>query len=96
MKKKLLLVLILSMVVVLALPNMVLAQAQAQITITGLIFNVARVIWIIATVIVVIFWVLTGVLFLASAGDPHRLTHSKNALLAAIAGTILVVPAWSL
>lgn len=95
MKKKLLLVLVLSMFVVLVAPNTVLAQLITPITITGLIANVARLVWLVATILVVIFWVITGVLFLSSQGSPERISTAKKSLFAAIAGTILVILAFS-
>ena len=90
MKKKLLLILFLSIVAVSVLPNMALAQ-----TITGILVNITKVVWIVATAIVIIFWVITGVLFLASQGDASKLSTAKNSLFAAIAGTILVILAYS-
>ncbi|MBI1866321.1 MAG: hypothetical protein HY005_03340 [Candidatus Staskawiczbacteria bacterium] len=88
--KKNLVFLILLGVTAFFLPNIVLAQ-----TITGLVANVVRVIWIVATAIVIIFWIVTGVLFLSSQGDPGKLTTAKHSLFAAIAGTILVILAYS-
>jgi len=95
MKKELLLALVLSVVAVLISPNMTLAQVQAQITITGLITNIARVVWLVATVLVIIFWVITGVLFLSSQGSTEQLSTAKKSLYAAIAGTIVVILAYS-
>lgn len=95
MKKNLLLVLTLSVVAILVSPNIALAQITANITITGLIANVAAVAWKIAAILVIVFWVITGVLFLSSMGDPGKLALAKNSLYAAVAGTILVVLAYS-
>ena len=93
MKKKLLSLIFL--VSVFVLPGITLAQVQANITITGIVANVARLVWVVATGIVIIFWIITGVLFLSSQGDPGKLTTAKHSLFAAIGGTILVVLAYS-
>lgn len=89
MKKNLLFLILLGGAVLL-LPNMVLAQ-----TITGMVANVARVVWIVATGIVIILWVATGVLFLAAQGAPEGLNKAKAALFTSIAGTVLVILAYS-
>ena len=93
MKKKLLSLIFL--VSVFVLPGITLAQVVANITITGVVANVARLVWVVATGIVIIFWVITGVLFLAAQGAPEKLSTAKKALFAAIAGTVLVVLAYS-
>jgi uncharacterized membrane protein (DUF485 family) len=49
----------------------------------------------VASAIVVILWVVTGILFLAAQGAPEKLSTAKKALLAAIAGTVLVIVAAS-
>lgn len=79
---------------ILIFPTLVLAQGQ-NITITGMVANVARVIWTVATIIVVMFWVITGLLFLTAAGDPGKLGTAKKALFAAIGGTVIVIVAYS-
>ena len=92
MNKKLLFLILLG---VLVLPITTLAQVVQNVTITGIAVNVANVIWIVATIIVVMFWVVTGVLFLMAAGDPAKLGTAKKALFAAIGGTVIVILAWS-
>ncbi len=87
MNKKLLFLILLG---VLVLPNMVLAQ-----TITDMVANVARVVWVVATGIVIILWVTTGVLFLAAQGAPEKLTKAKTALFTSIGGTVIVILAYS-
>ena len=67
----------------------------AQLTITGMVANVANVIWIVATIMVLIFWVITGILFLSSMGDPAKLSKAKLALFASIGGTVIVILAYS-
>lgn len=77
------------------LPVAVLAQTAQNITITGMVENVASVIWIVAVIVIVIFWIITGVLFLTALGDPTKLGTAKKALFAAIGGTVIVIIAWS-
>lgn len=77
------------------LPAAVLAQTAQNITITGMVENVASVIWIVAVIVIVIFWIITGILFLTALGDPSKLGTAKKALFAAIGGTVIVIVAWS-
>lgn len=74
------------------LPVVVLAEEGP---IENIVSNVVRVVIFVAGAIVIIIWIVTGVLFLASRGDPSKLTLAKSALFAAIAGTILVILAIS-
>ena len=46
---------------------------------------------LVGTWIVVIMWVVTGILFLSSMGDPSKLNSAKMSLFAAIGGTILII-----
>ena len=72
--------------VVLVLPNMVSAQ-----TLDGMAASIARQVVLVGTWIVVIMWVVTGILFLTSQGEPAKLNSAKLALFAAIGGTILII-----
>ena len=72
---------------VLLIPNL----AFAQITITGMVESVGIVIGNVAVFIVIIFWILTGLLFLSAQGAPEKLTTAKKALFAAIGGTIIII-----
>jgi len=47
----------------------------------------------VATGVVVVMWVVTGILFLVAAGDPGKLGSAKTSLIAAVAGTIIVIVA---
>lgn len=89
--KKNLLVLILLGSAVLVLPNI----ALAQITITGIVANVSSVIYTVGGILVIIFWVITGILFLAAQGAPEKLGTAKKALFASIGGTVIFILAWS-
>jgi hypothetical protein len=46
---------------------------------------------LIASGVVVILWVITGLLFLTAQGAPEKLGTAKKALFAAVAGTVLVI-----
>lgn len=71
------------------------AVASAQ-TIADMVNNiVTNVAWPVAIAAVVIFWLTTGVLFLAALGSPDKLGLAKKALIASIAGTIIIVLAAS-
>jgi hypothetical protein len=71
------------------------AQPVLNLTITGLVGNVASVIWTVATIIIIMFWVITGLLFLMAAGDPGKIGTAKKALFAAVGGTVIVILAYS-
>jgi hypothetical protein len=45
----------------------------------------------IGTAVVVIGWVISGILYLTSLGDPSKTTLARKALIAALIGTALVV-----
>ena len=85
--KKILFLILLSFLI---LPATVLAQP-----IENMVNNIVSVVIYIAGGIVVIIWVVTGILFLSSQGDPTKLSTAKKSLFAAIGGTVLVILAWS-
>src|SRR3989344_7608496 len=68
-----------------------LASAQAGPTVGGIFSALATQVSIVATWIVVIMWVMTGILFLMAQGDPGKLQSAKLALFSAIGGTILII-----
>ncbi len=92
MKKTLL---VLTLLGILLLPAIASTQTVSNITITGMVANVANVVWIVACIIVLMFWVITGVLFLTAMGDPSKLGTAKKAFFAAIGGTVIVILAYS-
>lgn len=65
-----------------------LAFAQ---TLASMAEAVAAQVVLVATWIVVIMWVATGIIFLTAQGEPAKLNAGKTALFAAIAGTILII-----
>ena len=69
--------------------------AFAQTTITSMVYAAEQTTLFIASGIVVILWVITGLMFLTAQGAPEKLNSAKKALFAAIAGTVLVIVAGS-
>lgn len=76
---------------VLALPSL----ASAQVTIQSIVYSIEQTALFIASAVVVILWIITGILFLTAQGAPEKLTSAKKALFAAVAGTVLVIIAGS-
>lgn len=60
-------------------------------TIAGMAQAIAVQVVLVGTWIVVIMWVVTGILFLTSTGDPGKLKLARNSLFAAVGGTILII-----
>lgn len=64
-------------------------------TITGMVDGAVQTTLYIASGIVVILWIVTGLLFLTAQGAPEKLSSAKKALFASVAGTVLVIIASS-
>ena len=79
--------LFLTLLAAITLPTFVFAVP----TIGGMAEAIAIQVVLVGTWIVVIMWVVTGVLFLTSSGDPAKLKLARNGLFAAIGGTILII-----
>ncbi len=86
MNKKIFFIILLG---VLAIP----ALASAAITIEGMVQAAVKTTLYIASGIVVVFWIVAGLLFLTAQGEPAKVTSAKHALVAAVAGTVLVIVA---
>ena len=69
--------------------------ALAQVTIISMVNSIAYTAWIIATGVVVVLWLVTGMLFLLAQGAPDKLNMAKKALLTSVAGTVIVIVAFS-
>jgi hypothetical protein len=65
--------------------------AAGGLTITGIVANVGSVIGKVAVFLTIMFWIITGLLFLMARGDPSGLGKAKLALFAAIGGTAICV-----
>lgn len=84
MKKKLLLSLVL-------LNALILPKRALASTLTTIVGNVGGAVLGVATTLVVIFWIITGILFLFAQGAPDKLSTAKRALYTSIAGTAIVL-----
>jgi len=68
-------------------------SVSAEVTIQSMIQSAVTTTFYIADGVVVILWIVTGFLFLSAQGAPEKLSSAKKALLAAVAGTALVIVA---
>lgn len=87
MNKKILFLLLIFILV----PLTISAEGEAQ----RLISDINGILTTIAIVLVTIGWTIAGILWLTSGGNPTKTTLAKQALMAAIFGTIAVVLASS-
>lgn len=93
MNKKIFLSILISALV---LPISVFAQSSgSSITVESITGKAVQTTFLVASGIVVILWVVTGLLFLQAQGAPDKLSTAKKALIAAVAGTAIVIIAGS-
>lgn len=52
--------------------------------------------WIVFTVIAIIAFVIAGILFLASGGDPEKVTKARQAFIWGVAGVAAAIIAYSI
>lgn len=76
----------LSLLGLLILPNLIFA-----VTLGSMAESAMHAVITAAGFIVVIMWVITGILFLLAMGDPSKLSAAKLGLIAAVAGTVIVI-----
>lgn len=81
---------LLTLLAALALPGL-----ASAVTIGGMVHAAEQTTLLIASGVVVILWVVTGILFLSASGAPEKLSQGKKALFAAVAGTLIVIVASS-
>lgn len=62
-------------------------------TIGGIVNSAVQTTLFIASGVVVILWVITGLLFVMARGAPEKINQARTALFSAIAGTLLVIVA---
>ena len=62
----------------------------------GLITNIVNAVWVVFTVIVVVMFVVAGVLFLTSHGEPAKLQQAKAAFIWGVAGVAVGIVAFSI
>lgn len=72
---------------ILVMPAFVSAQPA---NLTGVATMIKNLLNTIATIFVVIGWVVAGILYLTSGGSPEKTGTAKKALIAAIIGTVVV------
>ncbi len=86
---------LLSLIAITAVLVPVSCALAATPTIAGMAESIAGQVVLVATWIVVIMWVVTGIIFLTAQGDPGKINTGKTALFASIGGTILIILAQS-
>lgn len=87
----------------LVLPVLAFAQISATppsstsfTDLTGLGNKIVQQIWVVFTVIAVICFVVAGILFLTSGGDPDKITKARSAFIWGVAGVIVGVLAYTI
>jgi len=70
---------------------LVLPTLAAAATLQGMSDAAAQTALYVATGVVIVLWVLTGILFLTAQGEPATLNKAKMALLAAVIGTVVII-----
>jgi len=83
---------------VLISPTIALAEVVCEegvISIPCMINTAVDLTLYIASGVVVIIWVIAGILLMSASGDPAKLTSGRKALVAAVAGTVLIIVAAS-
>lgn len=58
--------------------------------------SIANAVWIIFTVVAVVSFLIAGILFLTSYGDPQKIKMAKDAALWGVAGVIVGLLAYSI
>ncbi|MFA6190392.1 MAG: hypothetical protein WC711_02665 [Candidatus Staskawiczbacteria bacterium] len=72
-------------------PNAFENTANGGDTATKIATNIQALMVTLGGAIVVIGWVIAGILYLMAAGDPGKVKTAKQAMIAAIIGTVLIV-----
>ena len=82
---------------VLLVPVMAFAQPTVTInSLEALITAIKRPIWIVFGLIALIAFIVAGVLFLTSGGDPEKVKLARTAFLWGIVGVIVGIIAFSI
>ena len=93
-KKTLLSITLISAVI---LPAVAMAQPAKQITDINQLANaISRAIWIVFGIVALVCFVIAGVLFLTSAGNPEKVQAARSAFLWGVAGVVVGVLAFSI
>ena len=72
--------------VALVLPGIAAAQSISTMAVA-----IKDNVLIVGFAMVIIMWVVTGILFLIAMGEGGKLTTARNALIASIIGTIIII-----
>lgn len=84
MNKKTLFLILLA--VILTCPTIISA-----ITLPEMVKNIGSMTYQIGTALIIIGWIIAGILWLTSAGNPEKTGIAKKALIAAVIGTVLII-----
>jgi len=84
---------------ILALP--VIAMAALEQPETGYTWDVVKafilgIFWLAASVILVIMFIVSGIMFMISSGNPEKISAARSTLLYAVVGTVVVILAGSI
>ena len=63
---------------------------------TALGQTIINQVWIVFTIFAVICFVIAGILFLVSQGDPEKVTKARSAFLWGVAGVVVGVLAYTI
>lgn len=75
---------------ILILPSL----ASAKVTIGSMVTGAVSTALLIASGVVIVLWLVTGILFLTAQGAPEKVNSAKKALFSAVAGTVIVIVAY--
>ena len=68
-----------------------LMKVYAAGTAPEMVCSVKNAAFTIGTAIVIIGWIIAGILYLTSMGNPEKTGIAKKAMIAAVIGTILII-----
>lgn len=83
------------------LPVLALAQIggsppQLNLDLTTIGTKIANAAWIVFTIIAVIMFIVAGILFLTSQGDPDKITKARSAFIWGVAGIVVGIIAFTI
>lgn len=90
---------LLSLVVVGIAAAPFLAMAQPSVTISdlpSLVNKIKSVVWTVFGLLAVIAFVIAGILFLTSNGNPEKIAQARNAFLWGVVGVVVGIIAYSI
>src|SRR6185436_14922146 len=87
----------------LALPAVMLAfnagnppATNAALSIGGVIDLVIGFIWPVIMIVVIIMYVIAAFMFFTAQGNPEKVAEARQAVIWAVAGTVVLFLAWSI